>query len=153
LVKSTYKPQQEANTSSDILGNEPITLPPRTIYIKREIVNAILIDAKNAYPRECILLLKGKVRKESILINDSIIPFLPTRGRNFSTFPLYMLPLDLTVVGTAHSHPSGNPNPSPDDLNHFYGRIMVIAAYPYSSDRDMAVYDGNGRVGFEIVED
>ena len=130
-----------------------MALSSKTIYIKREIIGAILIDAKNAYPRESILLLKGKVRKESILVDDSIIPFLPTRGRGFSTFPIYMLPLDFTVVGTAHSHPSGNPNPSVADLNNFYGRIMVIAAYPYDSDRDIAVYDGNGRVRFEIIED
>ena len=128
-------------------------MPSKTIYIKREIIDAILIDAKNAYPRESILLLKGKVKKETIIVDDSIIPFLPTRGRDFSTFPLYMLPIDLTVVGTAHSHPSGNPNPSIGDQNNFYGRIMVIAAYPYDSDRDIAVYDGNGRVRFEIVED
>jgi proteasome lid subunit RPN8/RPN11 len=128
-----------------------ISMSSKTILIKRSIVEAILIDAKNAYPNEGILILKGKVKRDSITIDDSITPFMPTKGAHFSTFPLYMMPLDLTVIGTAHSHPSGNSRPSIEDMNNFYGRIMIISAYPYLSERDIAVYDKNGRRDYEIV--
>ena len=124
----------------------------KQILIKKEVVESILIDAKNAYPREGILLLRGKARKDHILINDSITPFLPSHGLNFSSFPIYMLPLDLTVMGTAHSHPSGNVSPSVGDLNHFYGRIMAITAYPYASEKDIVFYDKDGKIlKFEVI--
>ena len=57
-----------------------------------------------------------------------------------------MLPLDLSIVGVAHSHPSGVLKPSLGDLNNFYGRIMVIMAYPYNSEKDIAAFDREGNV-------
>ena len=130
---------------------EDDVMSSRKILIKRSIIEAILIDARNAYPNEGILLLKGKVRKDCIELNDSITPFLPTRGAHFSSFPLHMMPLDLTVIGVAHSHPSGSSMPSVNDLNNFYGRIMIITAYPYLSEQDIAVYDRDGKRDYEIV--
>ncbi|TDA31112.1 MAG: peptidase, partial [Hadesarchaea archaeon] len=61
------------------------------------------------------------------------------------------LPLDPSLVGTAHSHPSGDLTPSPTDLNRFLGRVMVIVGFPYREE-DVAVYDGRGRrVGLRVV--
>jgi hypothetical protein len=40
------------------------------------------------------------------------------------------------------------------DLNHFYGRLMVIAAYPFRSSKNIAVFDGEGNiVEYETLED
>jgi len=65
-----------------------------------------------------------------------------------------MLPIDFSIIGTAHSHPSGVLRPSPADMNRFYGRIMIIAAYPYRSERDIAVFNGEGKtVQYEIIND
>ncbi|TRO48676.1 hypothetical protein E2P47_02590 [Candidatus Bathyarchaeota archaeon] len=55
-----------------------------------------------------------------------------------------MLPMDFSVVGTVHSHPSGNINPSNLDLNHFFGRILMIVGFPFFGKEDVAVYDSNG---------
>jgi len=64
-----------------------------------------------------------------------------------------MLPIDLSIIGTAHSHPSGVLKPSITDLNKFYGRIMIIAAYPYRTEKDLAVFDGEGkRIGYKIID-
>jgi len=97
------------------------------------------------YPREAILLLRGKKDRDEILIDTIVVPPLATHGVRFSAFPTYMLPMDLRIMGVSHSHPSGNSQPSMQDLNHIYGRIMVIAAYPFQSYTDIAVFDKDGR--------
>ena len=104
------------------------------------------------YPKEAVLLLRGKVGKQRVMVNDAQIPPLATHGNTFSTFPLHMLPIDFSIVGVAHSHPSGALRPSVTDLNKFYGRIMVIAAYPYQSENNVAIFDREGRtLKYEIV--
>jgi len=126
----------------------------RSLNIGRSVIDSILSYAKAAYPREAILLLNGKSGSDGILINGVEIPPLASHGYGFATFPLHMLPIDFSVVGTAHSHPSGVLRPSVEDLNNFYGRIMVIAAFPYETEQDIAAYDGNGdQVRFGIIED
>jgi len=124
----------------------------KVILIKRAVMESILSYARTLHPREAILLLKGKVNKHGILVNDVWIPPLATHGNTFSTFPLHMLPIDFSTMGMAHSHPSGALHPSVTDLNKFYGRIMVIVAYPYRSEEDMAVFDREGnRLKYEVV--
>ena len=108
-------------------------------------VDSILSHALDTYPREAILLLRGKKEGDEILVNEIVVPPLATHGAGFSAFPTHMLPMDLRVMGVSHSHPSGNPEPSVQDLNHIYGRIMVIAAYPFQSYSDIAVFDKEGR--------
>jgi proteasome lid subunit RPN8/RPN11 len=120
--------------------------------IKRSIIESILDYAKACHPKEGILLLRGKAGKGMINIAEVVVPPLSVRGSGFSNFPLHMLPIDFSIVGTMHSHPSGVLNPSATDLNHFYGKIMIIVAYPYKSEKDMIVLDGEGNaVNYEIT--
>jgi proteasome lid subunit RPN8/RPN11 len=122
------------------------------IQFEESVANSVLSSALSAYPNEAILLLRGKVSKDVILVDDVLIPPLATRGRGFSDFRGVMLPMDLRVVGVSHSHPSGVLRPSTHDLNHFYGRIMVITAYPFQSYTDIGVFNSNGdRVPHEVV--
>jgi proteasome lid subunit RPN8/RPN11 len=106
------------------------------------------------YPREAILLLRGKKDADGILVDEVVLPPLATQGAGFSGFPTCMLPMDLRVVGVSHSHPSGNLRPSVYDLNHFYGRIMVISAYPFQSHSNIAIFDRDGsRLHWQLVSD
>lgn len=105
----------------------------KTIVFDSKVVDSLLSYARTLHPREGVLLLRGKVDKEKILINDTEIPPFATHGQVFTSFPLHMLPIDFSIVGVAHSHPSGALKPSTTDLNKFYGRIMVIIAYPYQT--------------------
>ena len=124
------------------------------VRFEKSVVDSILSHALDTYPREAILLLRGKKERDEILIDEIVVPPLATHGLGFSTFPSYMLPTDLRVMGVSHSHPSGNPKPSVQDLNHFYGRIMVIAAYPFQSYSDLAVYDKDGnRLRWQSIPD
>jgi len=124
----------------------------KAVLIKRAVVDSILSYAQMFHPREGILLLKGKVDKHRIVVNDTQIPPLATHGNTFSTFPLHTLPIDFSIVGVAHSHPSGALCPSVTDLNKFYGRIMVITAYPYRSEKNLAIFDREGKpLKYEVV--
>jgi proteasome lid subunit RPN8/RPN11 len=123
----------------------------KQVSIKRTVIESILDYAKACYPKEGILLLRGKTRKDRIIVEEVEIPPLSVRGLGFSNFPLYMLPIDFSIVGTMHSHPSGALRPSAADMNHFYGRIMIIAASPYRSEQDIIVLDREGNaINYEI---
>jgi proteasome lid subunit RPN8/RPN11 len=126
-------------------SNELVSKMYTTIIIEQSVIDSILSHARILYPRESILLLRGKVEKHRIIVNDTLIPPLATHGNNFSTFPLHMLPIDFSIMGIAHSHPSGTLLPSVTDLNKFYGRIMLITAYPFQSEKDIAIFDRDGK--------
>jgi proteasome lid subunit RPN8/RPN11 len=117
----------------------------KEVFVERAVVDSILSYAQMLHPREAILLLKGKVDKHRLLINDTQIPPLATHGNTFSSFPLHTLPIDFSIMGVAHSHPSGALRPSIADLNKFYGRIMLITAYPYLSEKNMIILDREGK--------
>lgn len=124
------------------------------VLIKRSVIDSVLSYAKFCHPREGILLLRGKIRKGAILVEEVEIPPLSTRGKGFSAFPAHMLPVDFSIIGTFHSHPSGILHPSTADLNNFYGRIMMIAAYPYISESNIIIVDRDGRkLNYKIVDD
>jgi proteasome lid subunit RPN8/RPN11 len=117
----------------------------KEIVVERSVVDSILSYAQMFHPRESILLLKGKIDKKRIVIDEVQIPPLATHGSAFSGFPLSRLPIDFSVIGVAHSHPSGALRPSVADLNRFYGRIMLITAYPYQSEQNMIILDRQGK--------
>jgi len=124
----------------------------KTIVFDQKVIDSLLSYARMQHPREGILLLRGKVDKEKIVVSDVEIPPFAAHGNSFASFPLHMLPIDFSIVGVAHSHPSGALKPSTADLNKFYGRIMVIIAYPYHTQRDMAVFDREGKaLKYEVL--
>ena len=124
----------------------------RRVRFKKSVVDSLLTYSKSAHPMEGILLLRGKTAKEEILVNEVMIPPFAVHGEGFSSFPLYSLPLDTSIMGVAHSHPSGALKPSSEDIYHGYGRLMVIVGYPYESEEDIGVFDKDGnRSVFEVV--
>jgi len=125
----------------------------RDVYVKRSVIRSILEYASACHPKEGVLLLRGKVDRKGTWIEEVELPPLSIHGAGFSSFRADMLPIDLSIIGTAHSHPSGVLKPSITDLNKFYGRIMIIAAYPYRTEKDLAVFDGEGkRIGYKIID-
>jgi proteasome lid subunit RPN8/RPN11 len=114
-----------------------------TVSISQELLQAIFEGARRLYPRETILLLRGEKKKNLIKISELVVPPLATYGRSFTNIPLHMLPIDFSIVGTVHSHPSGNLTPSIADLNHFFGSILMIVGFPFADERNVAVYNRN----------
>jgi proteasome lid subunit RPN8/RPN11 len=125
-----------------------------TVSVSAELLDSIFEGAKRLYPKETFLLLRGKKSKDSIRVIDLVVPPLAVYGYGFANLPFHMLPMDFSVVGTVHSHPSGNINPSSVDLNHFFGRILMIVGFPFASAQNVAVYGSNGeKVQLQITKE
>jgi len=115
-----------------------------TVSLTAELLDAIFEGARRLYPKETILLLRGKKSKDAIRVDELVVPPLATYGHGFANIPLHMLPMDFSIVGTVHSHPSGNITPSDVDFNHFFGRILMIVGFPFADEQNVAVYNSNG---------
>lgn len=115
-----------------------------TVSMSAELLNSIFEGAKRLYPKETFLLLRGKKSKNAIRVTDLVVPPLAVYGYGFANLPFHMLPMDFSVVGTVHSHPSGNIRPSSVDLNHFFGRVLMIVGFPFASAQNVAVYGSKG---------
>jgi proteasome lid subunit RPN8/RPN11 len=126
--------------------------PSLTIHIPSNILDTIYAGAKELYPRESFLLLRGKKSKGTITVTDLVLAPFAVHGEGEVHFNPYMFAGDFSLIGTVHSHPSGNISPSHVDLNYFFGRILVIVGYPYEGKNCIAAYDSNGdKVPIEIT--
>ncbi len=124
----------------------------KRVVFEQDVIDGLLSYCSDLHPREGILLLRGKSRKDEIQVNALVIPPLSVHSETFSSFPIHMLPLDISILGTAHSHPNGVLHPSLEDLNNYFGRIMVIVGYPYQNEDDVAVFDREGnRAAYTVV--
>jgi len=119
--------------------------PSDEVTIPREILVMVLESARTLHPKETVFLLRGKKIKSSLNITELLIPPTATYGRGFSSFPMHMLPIDFSMVGTVHSHPSGSLMPSFEDLNNSMGRVIIIVAFPYEGVENVAAYNRDGK--------
>ena len=122
------------------------------VVIKKELLDMILEGAKRLHPKESIVLLRGKMNKGVVTVSDVLIPPLATYGKGFSSFPTNMLPMDFSIIGVAHSHPSGSLEPSLEDQNLSMGRIMLIVGFPYNAKENVSVYSRkDGKLSLEVT--
>ena len=100
--------------------------------IKKDCLDVILECAKSEYPNEFGGLLRVDTASKNTVIEVVLLPGTISGGSQ-AIFQLHMLPIDFSIVGTVHSHPSGIPRPSRADLELFdkYGRIHIIVASPF----------------------
>lgn len=120
--------------------------------IKRRTLNMIMETSKDSFENghefAAVLRAKNGVIYELLLLPDGGF-----RGRTSVMVYLHMLPIDLTVVGSVHSHPSNNYSPSKADLDFFgrAGSVNIIVAYPYT-ERSWQAYNRSGtKIDLEIV--
>lgn len=97
--------------------------------IKKRVLRMILEASKSSYPEEFGAFLRAEkgVIKELVLLPGTV------SGERHAIFKLHMLPIDFSIVGTVHSHPSGVCYPSSADLQLFskYGWLHIIVCSPY----------------------
>ncbi len=122
-------------------GGPRLGATPRTI--TRHALDSALACGASALPNE----FGGVLRADPPGVISELL-LLPgtTAGHRHANFRLFMLPADLTVVGTVHSHPSGALHPSAADLQLFrnWGSRHLILGAPFDPGCWRA-YDGNGR--------
>ena len=101
--------------------------------IKEDTLELIFEVSKESHPKE----FGGMLRVDDTL-KDTIteIVMLPgtISGETHAIFKLHMMPVDFSIVGTVHSHPSPSANPSDADLTLFrkHGKVHIIVANPYN---------------------
>lgn len=139
-----FRPARKRPAGSPRLGDTPRR-------ISRRALSSALASARSAYPNE----FGGVLRADPPGVISELL-LLPgtTAGRRHANFQLYMLPADLTVVGTVHSHPSGALHPSDADLRLFrsWGRRHLILGSPFGPGSWRA-YDSNGEeTRLEVLE-
>jgi len=128
-------------------------MPIQKVIFTREVIDSLLSYSKMAHPNEGILVIRGKARKGVAEVTSVMVPPAAVHAKSYSSFNWFMLPVDMSYLGVAHSHPSGYAVPSREDLLHTSGRVMVIMGYPYSDESCVKTYDKDGRpIPFEVVE-
>jgi proteasome lid subunit RPN8/RPN11 len=122
------------------------------VHIDQEVVNEMLQIAQEAYPNEFVALLEGKVKEEILHITGLI--FLPGETSNQgAVMKVFMMPLVDDAVGSVHSHPGYNANPSNADLYFFSknGVFHLIISQPYDENSIVAYNSFGERIDFIIV--
>ena len=116
------------------------------ILIDPTVFKAMQEFAKSNHPNEIVVLLRGSKEGDDIHVTDFLLPPFGSGGKGSASFPSHMLPIDFTIMGTAHSHPSGVLKPSTMDFHNFYGRIMMIIGPPYKKPRAAAYYKSGEQI-------
>lgn len=109
--------------------------------IKQEVVESIITAARNVYPDEFFSMLGGKNK-----IIEELVVVQAEFGREHSSFRHDLVPFDKTIIGTIHSHPNTDNDPSEADLEIFrkIGEVHIIICYPYTLNTIKA-FDNKGR--------
>ncbi len=118
------------------------------ILIEKRAIDSALVASQNIHPKEFISLFTGSFDKETetYTLEDLIIAPLSQSDFHSSSFNPYLLPVAMETIATFHSHPSGVPIPSLQDLAFFAKNqpIHLIAGFPYVHQTTKA-YDRNGK--------
>ncbi len=120
------------------------------VLINRELLDGIMALCREQHPREIL----GLLRVEKGIITEFILPPGALTSDSSGIFFPSRLPLDPSLEGTVHSHPSGNPVPSLGDLNNVFKlkRFHFILGYPYNGLDCVKCFDKNGQeLKFKII--
>lgn len=117
-------PRRDPWATPELHGFQGITA------IRRACLETILESSRASHPQEFggFLRVKEGVIEEVLLLPGTV------SGDSHAIFYMHMLPIDSSIKGTVHSHPSPYPYPSDADLELFgrHGRLHIIVAKPYT---------------------
>lgn len=112
--------------------------------ITSKVLKLMFAAAKDTHPNEFACVLRAH---EGVITEILLVPGTQSGNRS-AILHLHMLPIDLSVVGSAHSHPTPNAIPSRADFNLFsrFGPLHIIIGYPYTMD----TWKAYSRDGIEV---
>ncbi|MBI0582893.1 MAG: Mov34/MPN/PAD-1 family protein [Methanomassiliicoccus sp.] len=118
--------------------------------IEADVLDMINEASRDTLPNEFVAALRAEkgVITEILLFPGSV------SNEHAAFMQLHMLPIDLSVVGTVHSHPGPSNRPSNEDVHLFgnFGSTHIITCLPYDR-RSWQAYDRSGRpVELEVVD-
>lgn len=136
-----------------LFRRKPEKIPMRSWKITRKCLELIVESSKSNYPQEFGALLRVDRVEKYTIIEVVLLPGTIS-GDSHAIFHLHMLPIDYSIVGTVHSHPSAIARPSEADLdlfNHF-GKIHLIIGVTSYGNVSWKAYDYAGNeVIVEII--
>lgn len=108
-------------------GNYYLFMP---IQIESEALEFILHVCRNTHPKE----FAGFLRETKGTITEILLAPGTLFGKGSSVVNRWMLPIDSSICGTVHSHPSSVTAPSLNDLRFFsiFGKYHAIVGFPYT---------------------
>ena len=136
-----------------LFRNKKKEYTPKQWKITRKCLTLIFESSKSNYPQEFGALLRVDRVDKNMIIEVILLPGTVS-GDSHAIFHLHMLPVDYSVVGTVHSHPSSIARPSDADLDLFshFGRIHIIVGVSPFGDVSWKAYDYMGHmVSMEII--
>ncbi|MBA3046570.1 MAG: hypothetical protein FP824_10230 [Euryarchaeota archaeon] len=120
--------------------------------ITRKLLNTLLAASRDQQSNVgefiCVLRASEGVITEFLLIPGTV------SSEGYALFNLHNLPIDLSIVGTAHSHPPGSqPRPSEQDIKQFsqYGQVQIIIGHPYTMDSWKAYSRDGQEIHLDVV--
>jgi proteasome lid subunit RPN8/RPN11 len=136
-----------------LFRKKKVDYTPKQWKITRKCLSLIFESSKSNYPQEFGALLRVDRMDKNTIIEVILLPGTIS-GDSHAIFHLHMLPVDYSVVGTVHSHPSSIARPSDADLDLFshFGRIHIIVGVSPFGDVTWKAYDYMGHmVSMEII--
>lgn len=120
--------------------------------IKKNCLKLIFESAKSSYPNEFGALLRVDDEHRDTIAEIVLLPGTIS-GDAHAIFRMHMLPIDFSIVGTVHSHPSPYPFPSDADKNLFrkHGSVHIITAYPFDMSSWRAYNYAAEEIKLEII--
>ena len=120
--------------------------------ITKNCLDLIFACAKDSHPKEFGGLLRVDDTLKDTIIELVLLPGTIS-GDSHAIFKLHMMPVDFSIVGTVHSHPSPSANPSEADLTLFrkHGKIHIISAYPYNRTSFNGFNQKGEKIKIEII--
>ncbi|MHB8358017.1 MAG: Mov34/MPN/PAD-1 family protein [Thermoplasmataceae archaeon] len=117
--------------------------------IRRRTLSMIMEASRDSMPKEfgALLRAEGDIIYEIALMPGTI------QGDRHTTFYLYNKPIDFSLVGSVHSHPSGVTLPSDADRHMFSntGPIHIIVGYPFTPSSFSAYNRKAQRVDLKVI--
>ena len=119
---------------------------PKQWYITQRCLELILASSQSSFPKEFGALLRVDEEEKTTITEVVLLPGTIS-GNSHAIFRLHMLPIDYSVVGTVHSHPSSIARPSEADLDLFghFGRVHLIVGVSPWGQSSWRAYDHEGR--------
>lgn len=119
-------------------------------FIKENVLLAFLEAAKNTFPDEFLGFLGGNSGTKTV---EELVILPASFGKTFSSVQTHLIPIDNSIIGTCHSHPSGAAWPSNADKRTFSatGKIHLIAAFPFMLENVMAFDQAGKNIKVKII--
>lgn len=109
--------------------------------IEKQVLEMFNASASSTFPNEFLCMTRAE---KGVIIELMLLPGTIS-GDSHGIIDVWMAPVDFSISGSAHSHPSHSNEPSEDDLHFFrrWGGVHIITCRPYDMSSWNA-YDSSG---------